>query len=428
MLGGCVRTPPRHECIGTPPPSSQQRKRLGIVVPYRGSDLGSVMPRFCEWMNEQHSGCSQSGTHIIIVNQSDSLPFNRGALANVGFLLLHSSGLKPDYVAIHDADRFPSSETQDCEDAVSKYYTFPGMRPRVLHPSSYTGGVLIAASSTYKAINGFSNEFWGWGHEDNELFGRLRWCGLVPEHGERLDDCMVHQHCSQCVHLDRKIKVDDAMALLRQTSNIALAQSHLSNPASHMARDGLSSLNYTVVSKRRFTQCGACKMHVVNVHLDEKSAIAHITPRACVADGGERDDGCDAPIDPTSIPHGVMAVAKRVMLNTVGRIARVVAASRARVLYNFRYELDVLIEIGEGAVRLHRVAICAHPWQRADMKGTYGVPRYTTLWYALILNETTASALLPSGGRRLEAGGMSPNIQILKMYDYKGPFTCDIVR
>ena len=37
----------------------------------------------------------------------------------------------------------------------------------------YTGGVLAIRRSQFEAINGFSNEFWGWGGEDDDLANRL---------------------------------------------------------------------------------------------------------------------------------------------------------------------------------------------------------------------------------------------------------------
>jgi hypothetical protein len=109
------------------------------------------------------------------------------------------------------------------------------------------------------------------------------------------------------------------------------------------------------------------------------------------------------------------------------RMLRLAAASRARVLYNYRYELDLLVSIsGAVAAALHRVAVCAHPWRLPDMRGTYGVPKYALLWHAVVINGSDAVG--GAGGRRLEAGGMSPRIRILKRFDYQGPFACDIVR
>ena len=38
--------------------------------------------------------------------------------------------------------------------------------PRALHPDSYAGGALLLTPSAFRSVNGFSNRFWGWGHED----------------------------------------------------------------------------------------------------------------------------------------------------------------------------------------------------------------------------------------------------------------------
>ena len=38
----------------------------------------------------------------------------------------------------------------------------------------YAGGVLTVWRDQYEAINGFSNEFWGWGGEDDDLTNRLK--------------------------------------------------------------------------------------------------------------------------------------------------------------------------------------------------------------------------------------------------------------
>ena len=52
------------------------------------------------------------------------------------------------------------------------------------------------------------------------------------------------------------------------------------------------------------------------------------------------------------------------------------AASRARVLHNYRYEVDMEVVMGgAGRVALQRVAVCDHAWQREEMRERYGVPR-----------------------------------------------------
>lgn len=36
-----------------------------------------------------------------------------------------------------------------------------------------TGGVTLLSKKQMDDINGFSNEFWGWGGEDDDVFNRL---------------------------------------------------------------------------------------------------------------------------------------------------------------------------------------------------------------------------------------------------------------
>lgn len=41
----------------------------------------------------------------------------------------------------------------------------------------YTGGVVAIRRTQYEDINGFSNDFWGWGGEDDDLNNRLEYMG-----------------------------------------------------------------------------------------------------------------------------------------------------------------------------------------------------------------------------------------------------------
>jgi beta-1,4-galactosyltransferase 1 len=52
-----------------------------------------------------------------------------------------------------------------------KHLSFYSFRPAY---RGYTGGVLSIWRSQYETANGFSNEFWGWGGEDDEFYNRLK--------------------------------------------------------------------------------------------------------------------------------------------------------------------------------------------------------------------------------------------------------------
>jgi predicted glycosyltransferase involved in capsule biosynthesis len=42
------------------------------------------------------------------------------------------------------------------------------------------GGVLAITPEQFKTVNGFSNQFYGWGGEDDDFYSRLRSANLEP--------------------------------------------------------------------------------------------------------------------------------------------------------------------------------------------------------------------------------------------------------
>nr|XP_022316858.1 beta-1,4-galactosyltransferase 4-like [Crassostrea virginica] len=102
---------------------------------------------------------SNCTTHL----QSKGFEFNRGFLFNVGF----KEAIKDsDYECfiLHDVDLLPENDYNT--------YTY-----NVLY-HSFFGGVCAMTRDQYEAINGFSNEFFGWGGEDDDLYNRVIWSKL----------------------------------------------------------------------------------------------------------------------------------------------------------------------------------------------------------------------------------------------------------
>ncbi len=261
-LGGCQRREqPRAECqtSSSTVGSSATAHRLAVLVPYRNPAGANVDPSqlnpLCDRLSElldRHSISFQ----IFVVNQRDRRRFNRGALANAAVATLtasHDGMLSSlpqfDYVAIHDIDRFPSN-LSSCARAGAAYYAYPSHSPRVLHPSSFAGGVLVVRLALLQAVNGLSNSYWGWGEEDNDLFLRLRWCGLPPVHGQRLDECMEHRDCTACKR--QKEQLDKAVLHAHEQR----MRDRLPHPRVHMLRDGISTLNFTLRRRLHRVACG----------------------------------------------------------------------------------------------------------------------------------------------------------------------------
>ena len=150
----------------------QRSPTVYIIVPYRNRD--EHLRRFLEHMARYfRARC----VHILVVEQADSAPFNRGALLNVGVRLLRSH---TDWVIFHDVDMLPL----DMRDAYSTPGSMRHLATRaeqfgfVLPYLNYFGGVLVANLAVFEAVNGFSNDYQGWGCEDDDLFLRVRLGGF----------------------------------------------------------------------------------------------------------------------------------------------------------------------------------------------------------------------------------------------------------
>jgi hypothetical protein len=130
-----------------------------------------------------------SPLHIHIVEQADALPFNRGRLINAGFALVGDSA---DYLCLHDVDllplwsdyAFPMHPSRLC------WYGSPNSQQKHL----YIGGVTAISCADFRLLNGFSNDYWGWGYEDHDLRLRMIATGLKAEARDGAYRPLAHPH------------------------------------------------------------------------------------------------------------------------------------------------------------------------------------------------------------------------------------------
>jgi len=149
---------------------------LCLIIPFRDrfEELNEFVPTISEYLNKQ------SVAHaIFVVNQIDTLRFNRASLINVGFLksekVLHDLGSKNcDYVALHDVDLVPLNPElpYTYPDKGPFHVAAPGLHPKYDYPD-FLGGILLISREHFYLANGMSNRYWGWGLEDDEFHRRL---------------------------------------------------------------------------------------------------------------------------------------------------------------------------------------------------------------------------------------------------------------
>nr|XP_020859753.1 beta-1,4-galactosyltransferase 3-like isoform X3 [Phascolarctos cinereus] len=153
------------------PPNCGALHHTAIIIPYwaRRKHLHQLLYHLHPFLQRQQIHCT-----IYAVHQMDNYTFNRGKLLNVGFkedmkennwqcLYFHDVDLIPkDDCNIYDCSAFPMHASV----AIDKFqYELPY--------ETYFGGVMALQPTHYLKINGFPNNYWGWGGEDDDIASRI---------------------------------------------------------------------------------------------------------------------------------------------------------------------------------------------------------------------------------------------------------------
>jgi len=152
----------------------QNQLDTAVIVPYRERSRNWEI--FLKFMVEYLAMGKNSGKsfHIVRVEQKDRKLFNRGKLSNVG-IAWTLRNYHTECIAVHDVDLlpFPGVDYGGCSEIWHLPVIFSHLNWRTKYPDYFGGAVLMKASLWIKA-NGFSNGYWGWGKEDDDLWIRVR--------------------------------------------------------------------------------------------------------------------------------------------------------------------------------------------------------------------------------------------------------------
>lgn len=145
-------------------------KKLAICVPYRDREehLNTFIPHIDSFFADKRIDYK-----VFICNQVDTKKFNRGKTKNIAFDVAMKEGY--DYFAFHDIDLLPEDDSCD--------YSYPEHFPihlsaflsqndyKILFPENF-GGVVLFTKEQFIEVNGYYNEYWNWGAEDDDLYWR----------------------------------------------------------------------------------------------------------------------------------------------------------------------------------------------------------------------------------------------------------------
>lgn len=157
-------------------PLYRDKKILTLIVPYRNREghLKEFLPFIQKLLNAQ--GIDYE---IIITQQDDSHPFNRAKLMNIG--VIHAKK-ESDYFIFHDVDAIPYDvDYRYCNQTVKIFnYIQKDRQGYKKYPETIFGGVTLVPKDIFYDINGFSNNYWQWGKEDDDFLMRHFLKGYIP--------------------------------------------------------------------------------------------------------------------------------------------------------------------------------------------------------------------------------------------------------
>ncbi|XP_011619161.2 beta-1,4-galactosyltransferase 1-like [Takifugu rubripes] len=210
------------------PADCVSKHKVAIIIPYRNrhEHLKHLLFYLHPMLVRQ-----QLDYGIYVINQDGEGVFNRAKLMNVGF----AEALKDyDYecFVFSDVDLVPMDDR-------NFYRCFKSPRHLSVAIDKFNfqlpyntifGGVSSFSKQQFLTVNGYSNTYWGWGGEDDDMYKRIIFHGMSinrPEHMTGKYKMIKHQR-------DKNNEVNpknpDKLFHTRET----------------MDKDGINTLNYTV--------------------------------------------------------------------------------------------------------------------------------------------------------------------------------------
>ena len=185
-------------------------KKLNVLVPMRGREiqLALFIPSFLKSM--QYNAID---ARIFVVEQKDKGPFNKGRLLNIGFSQANERGLAhkeanwlfsdvdifettPGRLAYRDCMANPDDSTVAQQSEIHHLYGIGGdPAQKKTYSEGVLGGLFCLSSAMYSSVNGFSNQFWGWGFEDSDFEHRIAAKGAAVNRGALIPRLGDHGDC-----------------------------------------------------------------------------------------------------------------------------------------------------------------------------------------------------------------------------------------
>ncbi|KAM3624218.1 uncharacterized protein V6R79_020727 [Siganus canaliculatus] len=216
------------------PRDCEALQKVAIIIPFRNRS-----EHLKYWLHYLHPILQrqQLDYGVYVINQDGEESFNRAKLMNVGY----AESLKEyDYncFVFSDVDLIPMDDrnTYSCFSQPRHLSAFVDKFGFRLPYAQIFGGVSAMSKDQYLKINGFPNNYWGWGGEDDDIYRRLASKGMsISRPNSVTGKCRMILH-QRDKHNDPNPQRFSQITHARETMN----------------KDGINSLSYQVVKVEKF--------------------------------------------------------------------------------------------------------------------------------------------------------------------------------
>ena len=218
-----------------------------ILIPYRNREehlelfIKNVIPLFELYLKP---------FKVVVIEQEEGNLFNRGILLNIGF---NEYKDKTENFYNHDVDIYPndkcvndfySHNNYTCENKVVGIYT---------PPCNTLGTVIKFHKTIFTNINGYPNNYWGWGAEDKALQNRVEFMNIPIKKILYRNSSNIKDYISVKNDIDDRVRDHLFYHKANFEFNVFI---NLPNEykQTHIMSSGLNNLEYKIINKKSINE------------------------------------------------------------------------------------------------------------------------------------------------------------------------------
>ncbi len=181
---------------------------------------------------------------ILIVEQEQGKKFNKAKINNVGFLEMNKKYPKSQRILFNDVDNYPLDKN-----AINFKCPIRGIHHFFGHYFCL-GGIFLINKNDYIKLNGFSNNFWGWGGEDVDFQKRAEILGV-----KIVRDNFFERHLNKKV---KKLKDNISKPIKKKfrpnSKKLNTLKNQYKTEPKIIGLDGLNNCYYKVIKRKKYSK------------------------------------------------------------------------------------------------------------------------------------------------------------------------------